>query len=264
MSGVRRYVPVLDNCVAQPRDNPSLETGAALAHRRRMEFDDRPRERLWRRGLTSIGDEELLAIMLGSGVRARPALAIAADLVRSSGGVVAVSRASLHELIQVTGIGSARAARIAAAFELGRRAVEAEQRRDVLGAPEDVFRIVAPRLAGLQQEVFFALGIDVRNRLLDVVEIARGTVHGVEVHPREVFRPLVRMAAAGAILAHNHPSGDPSPSEADIELTRRMRDVGELVGIPIVDHVVIGEAGFRSIAETIVISCDPSSGVKSW
>jgi len=214
-----------------------------------MELDDRPRERLWRRGLTSIGDEELLAIMLGSGVRARPALAIAADLVRSSGGVVAVSRASLHELAQVSGIGSARAARIAAAFELGRRAIEAEQRRDILGAPDDVYRVVGPRLAGLQQEVFLALGIDIRNRLLEVVEIARGTVIGVEVHPREVFRPLVRMAAAGAILVHNHPSGDPTPSAADFELTQRMREVGELLGIPIVDHVVIGHAGFHSIAE---------------
>jgi DNA repair protein RadC len=216
-----------------------------------MELDNRPRERLWRRGLTSIGDEELLAIMLGSGVRSRPALAIAADLVRSSGGVAAVSRASLHELVQITGIGAARAARIAAAFELGRRAMEAEQCGEILGAPEDVFRILSPRLAGLQQEVFLALGIDVRNQLLDVVEIARGTVLGVEVHPREVFRPLVRMAAAGAILAHNHPSGDPTPSDADVELTQRMAAVGDLLGIPVVDHVVIGRAGFRSIAETM-------------
>ncbi len=189
--------------------------------------------------------------MLGSGVRSRPALAIAADLVRSSGGVAAVSRASLHELVQITGIGAARAARIAAAFELGRRAMEAEQCGGILGAPEDVFRILSPRLAGLQQEVFLALGIDVRNRLLDVVEIARGTVLGVEVHPREVFRPLVRMAAAGAILAHNHPSGDPTPSDADVELTQRMAAVGDLLGIPVVDHVVIGRAGFRSIAEAM-------------
>lgn len=214
-----------------------------------MAFDDRPRERLWKRGLTAIGDEELLAIMLGSGMRSRPAQAIAAELMRSSGGVAAVSRASLHELIQVAGIGSARAARIAAGFELGRRAIETEQRRDVLGAPEDVFRIVGPRLVGVQQEIFFAIGIDIRNRLLDIVEVARGTVHGVEVHPREVFRPLVRMAAAGAILVHNHPSGDPTPSAADVDLTERLRDVGDLVGIPIVDHVVIGETGFQSVAE---------------
>src|SRR5262245_39834974 len=104
-----------------------------------MATNDRPRERLWQRGLAAIGDEELLAIVLGTGVRARRALAIAAGLVRASGGVVAVSRASPHELAQVTGVGAARAARVAAAFELGRRALEAEQRRDVLGQAEDVF-----------------------------------------------------------------------------------------------------------------------------
>jgi DNA repair protein RadC len=114
-----------------------------------------------------------------------------------------------------------------------------------------VFRVVGPRLAGLQQEVFLALGLDIRNGLLDVVEVARGTVHGVEVHPREVFRPLIRMAAAGAVLVHNHPSGNPTPSPDDVDLTTRMRSVGELLGIPIVDHVVIADRGFMSIAEWI-------------
>ena len=99
------------------------------------------------------------------------------------------------------------------------------------------------------QEVFFAIGVDVRNGLLDVVEVARGSVAAVEVHPREVFRPLVRMAAAGGVLAHNHPSGDPTPSTDDIALTRRLREVGNLLGIPIIDHVVIGDRSFRSIAE---------------
>jgi DNA repair protein RadC len=214
-----------------------------------MVANDRPRERLWQRGVQMIGDEELLAVVLGTGTRARPAQLVAAELVRASGGVAAVSRASPRELAQVSGVGAANAARIAAAFELGRRAIEAEVRREILEHAEDVYRIIEPRVAGLQQELFLALGVDIRNGLLDVVEVARGTVHGVEVHPREVFRPLVRMAAAGAVLVHNHPSGDPTPSPEDIALTRRLRAVGELLGIPIVDHVVIGAHGFRSIAE---------------
>lgn len=119
----------------------------------------------------------------------------------------------------------------------------------MLARPEDVFRIIAPRVAGLQQEVFITIGVDIRNGLLDVVEVARGTVHAVEVHPREVFRPLVRMAAAGGVVVHNHPSGDPTPSGDDIELTRRLRAAGSMLGIPIVDHVVVADAGFRSIAE---------------
>ena len=210
---------------------------------------DRPRERLLSRGVNKIGDEELLSILLGTGVRDHPALAVAGALVKAAGGVAALSRASPRELALITGIGTARAARIAAAFELGRRAMEGEQHREMLGRPDDVFQLVNPRVAGLAQELFFVIGMDIRNGLLDVVEVARGTVHGVEVHPREVFRPLVRMAAAAGVLVHNHPTGDPTPSREDVELTRRLRSVGEVIGIPIIDHVVIGDGKFRSIAE---------------
>jgi DNA repair protein RadC len=210
---------------------------------------DRPRERMLRRGAQSSSDEELLAILLGTGVRDHPAQMVAGELVRSAGGMAALSRASPRELAQVIGVGAARAARVAAAFELGRRAVEGVQHRESLSRPEDVFRIVSARLAGLAQEVFLVIGVDIRNHLLDVVEVARGTVAGVEVHPREVFRPLIRMAAAGGVLVHNHPSGDPTPSPEDGELTRRLREVGSLLGLPIIDHVVIGDRSFRSLAE---------------
>lgn len=212
---------------------------------------DRPRERLWRAGPQSLGDAELLALVLGTGVRDRPVLAVAADLVHTLGGVASLSRASPHELAQVTGIGAARAARIAAAFELGRRAVDVVHHRKLIGRAEDVYRCVSARLAGLSQEVFMVIGVDIRNGLLDVVEVARGTIAHVDVHPREVFRPLVRMAAAGGILVHNHPCGDATPSHHDVELTYRMRDIGRILGIPIIDHVVIGDRSFRSVAEWI-------------
>jgi len=211
--------------------------------------NDRPRERLWQRGVQMIGDEELLAILLGSGMRARPAQTVAAELVHTTGGVVALSRASPRELALVRGVGTARATRVAAAFELGRRAVEHEGRRELVRHAEDIYRLVAPRVAGLQQEVFIVLGLDIRNGLLDVVEVARGSAYAVEVHPREVFRPLIRMAAAAGVVVHNHPSGDPTPSPEDVALTRRLREVGGLLGIPIIDHVVVGEQGFRSVAE---------------
>ena len=225
-----------------------MELASAHASRAKRAAE-RPRERLWRRGSATSSDEELLAIILGTGVRGHPALAVATELVRSAGGVGVLSRASPRELAQVTGVGTARAARLAAAFELGRRAVEHVHHRHNLSRPDDVFHHVAPRLAGLVQEVFLVIGIDVRNALIEVVEVARGTVNGVDVHPREVFRPLVRMAAAAAVVVHNHPSGDPTPSQEDLDLTRRLREVGILVGIPILDHVVIGSQGFRSIAE---------------
>jgi DNA repair protein RadC len=189
--------------------------------------------------------------LLGTGVRKHPAAAIAASLLSRAGGVVALSRASPHELAQVLGVGAARAARVTAAFELGRRALESEQHRHSLASPEDVYRLLTPRLAGLQQEVFFVIGLDIRNGLIDIVEVARGTVASVEVHPREVFRPLIRMAAAGVVLVHNHPSGDPTPSFEDVELTRRMQAVGELLGIPVVDHVVVTDRAYRSVREWI-------------
>jgi DNA repair protein RadC len=209
---------------------------------------NRPRERLWRRGTMVVSDEELLAILLGTGTRGTPAVMVASELVHRTGGLPALARASPHELAQVVGVGDARAAMIVAAFELGRRAMELADRSRVVSA-EDVFELCGPRLAGLHQEVFLAIGLDVRNGLLDVVEVARGTLAGVEVHPREVFRPLVRMAAAGGVLVHNHPSGDSTPSDEDIALTERMRDVGTLLGIPIIDHVVIAARCYRSIAE---------------
>jgi DNA repair protein RadC len=200
--------------------------------------------------VNALSNEELLSIVLGGGrAHRRPTRDVAKNLVDTSGGVAALSRASPRELSLVTGVGSARAERVAAAFELGRRALEAEHHRELLARPDDVFRIVSPRVAGLAQEVFFVFGVDIRNGLLDVVEVARGSVHTVEVHPREVFRPLVRMAAAGGVLAHNHPTGDPTPSPEDLHLTQRLRAVGDMMGIPIIDHVVIGGDKFRSIAE---------------
>jgi DNA repair protein RadC len=206
-------------------------------------------QRVWRSGPSSIGDSELLALVLGAGTRHRSALDVALALVRS-GGIGVLARSSPRELAQITGVGAARAARVAAAFELGRRVIEIEHARTLIGRAEDVYRCVASRLAGLSQEVFLVIGVDIRNGLLDIVECARGSVAGVEVHPREIFRPLVRMAAAGGVLVHNHPSGDPTPSPEDVELTRRLRDVGRLLGIPILDHVVVGANSYRSIAET--------------
>jgi len=219
--------------------------GAALL----CELSELPRERLWRLGVPALGDAELIALVLGTGIRDRPVLELSADLVRALGSITVLSRSPPHELAQFPGIGPARAARLSAAFELGRRAVETSHSRRALACAADVYRSVAPRLAGVAQELVFVIGVDVRNGVVDVVEVARGSVFHVDVQPREVFRPLVRMAAAGGVLVHNHPSGDPTPSAIDCELTRRMRDAGRMIGIPIIDHVVIGGRTFRSMAE---------------
>lgn len=210
---------------------------------------DRPRERLLLLGSQSIGDAELIALLLGTGVRDHPVLQVAASLLRDAGGIRTLSRASPHELAQVRGIGVARAARIAAAFELGRRAVDRTQHRITLAGPDDIYQVVAARLSATTQEIVLVAGVDLRNHLLDIVEVSRGSLAHADAHPRDVFRPLIRMAAAGGVLIHNHPSGDPTPSDADRELTRHLREVGWLIGVPLVDHVIVAEGCYRSMAE---------------
>jgi len=213
---------------------------------------ERPRERLLVLGGERVSDQELLAVVLGTGTPGKDALALAGEILRVTGGLMALARASPRELVGVAGIGEARALRIAAAFHLGRRAVDVSRAaQPSLLSPADVWWRLRSKVAGLPQEVFIVLGIDVKNAVLEEVEVARGTLTGVDVHPRDVFRPLIRMSAAAALVAHNHPSGDPRPSTEDIELTRRLREAGDLIGIPVIDHIVLGATGWTSIAELL-------------
>jgi DNA repair protein RadC len=196
---------------------------------------------------------ELLAVVLGTGTRGKSASALAESILGSVGGLASLARATPRELVAVSGVGSARATRIVAGFHLCRRAIEMQlPTGDAVRAPEDVYRRLRPRMSGLAQEIFVVLALDVRNVIIDEIEVARGHLCGVDVHPREVFRPLIRQAAAAAIVAHNHPSGDPTPSGEDLALTRRLRQVGDLVGIPVLDHIVIGASEYRSLAEVLV------------
>lgn len=151
--------------------------------------------------------------------------------------------------LTAAGVPEATAYRIEAAIALGRRSVEGP-RPTAITQPADAWRALAPLVAGLNQEVFWVINLDIRNQMIGApVEVARGSVCGVEVHPREVFRAAVRVSAAGIVLAHNHPSGDPTPSQEDITLTRRLREVGALMGIPVVDHIVVCADRFHSIGE---------------
>jgi DNA repair protein RadC len=215
-----------------------------------MEPDARPRERLAARGAEQLTNAELLAVVLGTGTRGASALDVAAAVLRGVEGPAGLLRATAAELAGFAGIGSVRATLILAALELGRRALAERPRRGqrVAGASE-VWTYFRSRLAPLSVEEFWALGLDVRHRVQSEQCLARGSLTGVEIHPRDVFRPLIRQATAAVIFVHNHPSGDPAPSRADVELTARLRQVGELVGIPVLDHVVVGWEGYSSLAE---------------
>ncbi|HEY4187620.1 MAG TPA: DNA repair protein RadC [Polyangia bacterium] len=212
--------------------------------------DARPRERLIAHGPAALSDAELLAILLGSGTAGLNVLDVAQALLARGGGVGGLGRASLEELRHQPGVGVARGAAILAALELGRRAVgERPARGHRIASAADVAAHLRARLGACAVEEFWALALDVRHRVLWEACLARGSLTGVEVHPRDAFRPLIRGGAAAVIFCHNHPSGDPSPSRQDLDLTMRLRDVGELCGIVVLDHVVVGMEGFTSMAE---------------
>ena len=216
-----------------------------------LEPDARPRERLTARGAEQLTDGELLAIVLGTGTRGASAVDVAAAVLRGVGGPGRAARARrAPSSPRFAGIGPVRATLVAAALELGRRAAAGRPiRGQRLAGASEVWTYFRARLAPLSVEEFWAIGLDVRHRVQSEHCLARGSLTGVEIHPRDVFRPLIRQGTAAVIFCHNHPSGDPAPSRADIELTARLREVGDLVGIPVLDHVVVGWEGYVSLAE---------------
>lgn len=232
----------------------SITTSNAGRAREALPADpaERPRERLLTHGAERLGATELIALVLGTGASGRPAPAVARHILTHTGDLAGLAAARPGELCAIPGVGQARAARLVAGLHLGARATNARRQRGApVTGPGDVFERMRPRLAGLSQEVFIALALDARGGVIEEIEVARGCLTGVEVHPREMFRPLIRAAAASAVAVHNHPSGDPSPSHEDIALTRRLRAVGEVVGIPLVDHVVIGDDDYRSLDDLV-------------
>jgi len=210
---------------------------------------DRPRERLLAHGPASLSDAELLAILLGSGRQGQNVLEIAHDLLARVGDLRALAESAEAELCALPGVGPARAAVIQAAIEIGRRVTGSRPERGrFLGNATDVWTHYRARLGASPVEEFWMLALDVRHRMLFETCVARGSLTGVEVHPRDVFRMLIRSGAASVIFCHNHPSGDPSPSRQDLELTTRLRQVGELCGITVIDHVIVASDGFVSLS----------------
>lgn len=212
---------------------------------------DRPRERFRALGPAALRTPELLAILIGTGAGPRSALEVAETLHETFGRCLRrVVASPLAHLEAVPGVGSARAVVIQAALELGRRAA-LEQRGDPerIGAPRDVYERFELRLRDLRQEEFHVLLLNTQNAVLRDVMVTRGILDASVVHPREVFAPAVVEAAASIVLVHNHPSGDPTPSSADREVTRQMCDAGRILGIPVRDHVIVGNGRYVSFLD---------------
>jgi DNA repair protein RadC len=213
---------------------------------------ERPRERLLEHGPEHLSDAELLAVLLPTGTRGATASAVdrsRALLVRF-GSLRALLAAPARALRAVAGIGPARAAMLGAVGELARRAVDQRLAR---GAPlrtsAEVYRHCGARLAALRKEQFHVILLDGKNRPIKEVRISEGSLTASLVHPREVFVPVVQESAAAIILVHNHPSGDPTPSAEDVAITERLRQVGEIMGVRVLDHVVIGHGRYVSFAD---------------
>ena len=209
---------------------------------------ERPRERLWSLGPSALTSVELLAIVLGTGQAGQDAVSVASRLLQSlEGSLRKLVARPPAELIQAAGIGPAKAARVLAALELGQRLVtELRPPAERIQGPEDVVRWVAPRLRDLSVEEFHVLALDRQNHLLRDITVTRGLLDSSLVHPREVFRGAIAEAAAGVIVVHNHPSGDPTPSPEDRAVTRQLVEAGRLLDLPVYDHVIV--AGDRSVS----------------
>jgi len=211
---------------------------------------ERPRERLLAMGPQSLSDGELLAILLGTGVRGTSATDLARRLLEQLGGLAGVLGNGAAELARAPGVGPARAARLAAGLELGRRYLSAPgDPRPALAAPLDAARYLSARLLDLPHEVFCCLFLDTRHRLIRYEELFRGTIDGATVYPREVVKRALQCNAAAVILGHNHPSGVAEPSEADRSITVKLAKALALVEIRLLDHLVVSRGGHVSLAE---------------
>ncbi len=212
--------------------------------------DERPRERLAHLGPQALANAELLAILLRVGVTGENAVQVGQRLLQAFGGLAGLHRAPFEELCHQHGIGEAKASQIKAAIELGRRlALEAPEERPTINSPADAAALVAYEMSGLEQEHLRVLLLDTRNRVLDIVEVYKGSVNSAQVHVGEVFKPAIRRGAPAVIVLHNHPSGDPTPSPDDVAVTRAMLQAGKLLDIDLLDHMVIGQGRWVSLKE---------------
>jgi DNA repair protein RadC len=211
---------------------------------------DRPREKLERVGAGGLGDNELLAIVLGHGAPRAGALELANAVLAAVGGLHGVTRATLDDLRQVPGIGAARAAQLVAAIEAGRRTlVRGRRDRPQIMNPRDAAELLLPQFGNMPVEHFGVVLLDTKHRVLRSTLLSVGTLDASIVHPREVFREATRGGAAAIVLFHNHPSGDPAPSKDDLELTDRLVRAGELMGIDVLDHIILAETKFCSLRQ---------------
>lgn len=217
---------------------------------REMPEQERPRERLENVGPEALRDAELLAVLFRTGTREEGAVALAERLIRHFGDLRKLGQASLDELQQVRGIGRVKAIEIKAALELGRRALSyARPARPKIRSGTDVADVLMSRFLACETEHFKALLLNTKCEVLKVVDVSAGSIDYTSAAPLDVFRQAVRESAPNIVVAHNHPSGDPEPSRQDIELTKRLKESGKILGVTLLDHVIFGDKRYVSLKD---------------
>ena len=212
--------------------------------------EERPRERLQKSGPGALSDSELLAIILRMGTGNVSVTELAKKLVTHYGGLKGIASASFEELCEIKGIGTAKAAQIKAAFEIGKRFSQAiDTKGDQIRCSEDVKNLLWHKMRTYDKEHFMIVLLDTKNRVIKTETVSVGILDSSIVHPREVFKSAIKSNAASVVLVHNHPSGDPTPSRNDTSTTIKLREAGELVGISVLDHVIIGERSYYSFKD---------------
>ena len=214
-----------------------MPTGSSMHE---MPPAERPRERLLQRGAEALRTAELLAILLRTGTAGRPVLELAEFLLQHFGSLEALSRAPVGELTKIKGVGQAKAIEIRAAFALGARMSRTEAESRTINDAADIARLLGEEMRQLPHESVRVVCLNTKHKVLAVEEVTRGTLNESLFHPREAFRPALARQAHAVILVHNHPSGDPHPSSADLQVTRQMKQAGELLQIALLDHVILG------------------------
>lgn len=214
-----------------------------------LPLSERPRERLFKLGSEALSVQEILAIILGRGIKGESVMMTSQKLVSRFGNLRGIANASIEELAETKGIGPAKAAQIKAALELSKRLESdaSDKPRQVLKSPEDVVAVMRSKLKGKKKEHFWVICLDTRNRLITWKQVSMGSLDTSIVHPREVFKEAVSSSAASVIFVHNHPSGDPEPSKEDIELTKRLIKAGEIMGIDVLDHIIVCDRSYLSL-----------------
>jgi len=212
-------------------------------------LEERPRERMIREGAEKLSNQELLAILLRTGTKQESVFQLASQILREVGSIRHLTEMSVDELTRIKGIGQAKAVQIKAGLELGRRVARKRAEQYTIRSPQDAASYLMQVIGLERQEKFYCLYLNTKNQVIYEKAVFVGSLNSSIVHPREVYKEAIKWSAASIIVSHNHPSGDPTPSREDIEVTRRLIEAGEIIGIECLDHLIIGDEQFVSLKE---------------